>query len=99
MMLVDSFGSKNEKRSKSNQAEGGMAEKKAKETAPKETCFHCGQDGHWKRNCKSYIELKKKMACDAPSSLGIYVIKINNVSPKNIWVYDTSCGLYIWIDM
>ena len=39
------------------------------------------------------------MACDAPSSLGIYVIKINIVSPNNIWVYDTSCGLYIWIDM
>ncbi|KAJ8466455.1 hypothetical protein OPV22_029007 [Ensete ventricosum] len=18
-------------------------------------CFHCGQDGHWKRNCKEYL--------------------------------------------
>ena len=39
------------------------------------------------------------MTCDVPSTLGIYVIKVNTVSPDNIWVYDTSCGSYIWIDM
>ena len=39
------------------------------------------------------------MACDAPSSSGIYVIKVNIVPHDNIWVYDTSCGSYIWIDM
>ena len=80
-------------------AEGKIVEKKGKETAPKETYFYCGHVGHWKRNCKAYLELKKKVACDAPSSLGIYVIKVNTLSPNNIWVYDTSCGSYIWIDM
>ena len=45
------------------------------------------------------MESKKKVACDAPSSSGIYVINVNIVSPNNIWVYDTSCGSYIWIDM
>ena len=63
MMLMDSFGSKksskNKKRSKSTQAERGMAEKKAKETTPKVTCFYCGQVGQCKRNCKAYLELKK----------------------------------------
>ena len=39
------------------------------------------------------------MACDAPSSSGIYVIKVNTVFPNNIWVFDTSCGSHIWIDM
>ena len=39
------------------------------------------------------------MAYDAPSSLGIYVITVDIVSPNNIWVYDTSYGSYIWIDM
>ena len=34
------------KMSKSTQAKGGMAEKKAKETGPKFTCFYCGQVGH-----------------------------------------------------
>ena len=54
---------------------GKMAEKKGKETALKKTCFYYGQVSHWKRNCKAYLEWKKKVACDAPSSLGIYVIK------------------------
>ena len=45
------------------------------------------------------MESKKKVACDAPSSSSIYVIKVNIVPHDNIWVYDTSCGSYIWIDM
>ena len=54
-------------------AEGKMDKKKGKETTPKETsskgiCFHCGQDDHWKRNCKAYLESKNKVACDTPSS-------------------------------
>ena len=85
-------------------AEGKMDKKKGKETTLKEISsrgisFHCGQDGHWKRNCKAYLESKNKVACDAPSSSGIYVITINTVSPNNIWVCDTSCGSYIWVDM
>ena len=65
-------------------AEGKMVEKKGKEISSKETCFYCGQVGHWKRNCKTYLESKKKVACDAPSSSGIYVIKVNIVPPNNI---------------
>ena len=45
------------------------------------------------------MKLKKKAACDAPSSSGIYVIKVNIFFPNNIWVYDTNCGSHIWIDM
>ena len=85
-------------------AEGKMAKKKGKEITSKETsskgiCFHCGQDGHWKRNYKAYLESKNKVACDAPSSSGIYVITDNTVSLNNTWVCDTSCGSYIWVDM
>ena len=80
-------------------AEGKLVEKKGKEIAPKETSFYCGQVGHWKRNYKAYLESKKKVAYDAPSSSSFYVIKVNIVSPNNIWVFDTSCGSYIWIDM
>ena len=79
--------------------EGKMTEKKGKKTAPKETCFYCGQVGHWRRNCKAYLESMNNVACDAPSSSSIYVIKFNTVSPNNIWVYDTNCGSYIWIDL
>ena len=85
-------------------AEGKMAKKKGKETTPKRTSstgifFHYSQDGHWKRNRKAYLESKNKVACDAPSSLGIYVIMVNIVSFFNIWVCDTSCGSHIWFDM
>ena len=64
-----------------------------------QTYFYYGKVGHWKRNCKVYLGSKKKVACDAPLFSGIYVIRVNTVSPNNIWVYDTSCGSYIWIDM
>ena len=103
VMLMDSSSSKNnsknKKISKFTHVEGGVAEKKAKETAPKGTCFHCVKDGHWKRNCKAYLESKKKVACDAPSSSSIYVIKVNIISPDNIRVYDAGCGSHIWNDM
>ena len=79
-------------------AKGKMAKKKGKETTLKVTsskgiCFHCGQDGHWKRNCKAYLESKNKVACDAPSSSGIYVITINIVSLNNLWV----CNTQLWL--
>ena len=45
------------------------------------------------------MESKKKVACDVPSSSGIYVIKVNTVTFDNIWVFDTGCGSYIWVDM
>ena len=80
-------------------AEGKIAKKKGKETTSKETCFYYGQVSHWKKNCKTYKESKKKVACDASSSSCIYVIKVNIVSPDNTWVYDTGCCSYIRIDM
>ena len=49
-------------------AEGKLVEKKAKETALTDTCFYCGQVGHWKRNFNASMESKKKVTCDASSS-------------------------------
>ena len=46
-----------------------------------------------------YLESRKEVTYDVPSTLGIYAIKVNTVSPNDIWVYDTSCGSYLWIDM
>ena len=99
VMLVDSSGSKNKKKRKITKQKGGVAKKKAKEMFSKGTCFHCGNEGHWKRNCKAYLESKKKVACDAPLSLGIYVIEVNIVSRDNLWLLDTDCGLHICNDM
>ena len=88
VMVVDSFGSKksskNKKKRKITKQKGGLAKKKAKETSSKGTCFHCGKEGHCKRNCKAYMESKKKVAYDLPSSSGTYVIEVNTVSHDNL---------------
>ena len=69
---------------------------KPKAKAPKEgVCFFCNEPGHWKRNCKLYLEdLKKKKKTGETSSSGIYVIQIN-FSPSSSWVLDTGCGSHI----
>ena len=78
VMLMNSSsskkGSKNKKKRKITKKKGGGggggAKKKVKETSSKGACFHCGREGHWKRNCKAYMESKKKVACDAPTPSG-----------------------------
>ena len=30
-----------------------------KKVANGENCFHCGKEGHWKRNCKEYLDSVK----------------------------------------
>ena len=103
VMLVDSFGSKkiskNKKNRKITKQKGGVTKKHAKEASSKGTSFHCGKDGHWRRNYKANMKSKKKVACDAPTSLGIYVIEVNTVSHGNLWVLDTDCGSHICNDM
>ena len=79
VMLMDSYvskkGSKNKKKKKRPmKPKGEETKKKVKETTPKGTCFHCGQDGHWTRNCKAYLGSLKKKASNAPSTSGMFVI-------------------------
>lgn len=38
------------------------------------TCFYCDGKGHWKRNCKKYLDDKKKGI--VPTNKGIYVTKV-----------------------
>ena len=57
--------------------------KRIKRLAPfDDVCFHCGVKGHWLRNCKKYMEEKKKNR-GATSTQGIDVIEINLATCSN----------------
>ena len=95
-MLVDSSSSKNNNnKKKPMKSKGGVTKKKVKEATPKGNCFHYGQDGHWRRNCKGYLGSLKKKASDAPSSSSMFVIEVNTISHNNQWVLDTDYRSHI----
>ncbi|GKE67843.1 retrotransposon protein, putative, ty1-copia subclass, partial [Tanacetum coccineum] len=60
--------------------------------AKDDTCHHCKEMGHWKRNCHAYLAelIKKKKQVGTASSLDIFVIDLFSFLTKS-WVYDTSC--------
>src|SRR5665213_591621 len=93
--------SKDRKRSRSK---GGLAKKmskpktKGKEKSKAETCYHCHKTGHWKRNCKSYLEEVKKGKASEAGVSGINVIEIH-LSTMTKWVLDTGCGNHICRNM
>ena len=92
------FKKKGKGKGKSNAQPKPKPESKAK--APKEgVCFFCNEPGHWKRDCKLYLEdLKKKKKTGETSSSGIYVIQIN-FFPSSSWVLDTGCGSHIYTNV
>ncbi|KAI3814106.1 hypothetical protein L1987_18851 [Smallanthus sonchifolius] len=61
-----------------------------------DTCHYCGEIGHWKNTCPSYLA-KKTKASEAGSS-GMFVIEIFSLSRKS-WVFDTGCGYHICNDL
>ncbi|GJX28924.1 retrotransposon protein, putative, ty1-copia subclass [Tanacetum coccineum] len=69
----------------------------AKEHPTKDnTCHHCKEVGHCKRNCPAYLaELtKKKKQVGTTSSSNVFIIELFSFPTKS-WVYDTTCGTYI----
>ncbi|KAG8651798.1 hypothetical protein MANES_06G022851v8 [Manihot esculenta] len=70
----------------------GKPKWQSKAKVPKEgICFHCKEPGHWKRNCKLYLDECKKKKSSETTTSGIYVININ-LSISTSWVLDTGCG-------
>nr|GEU40790.1 zinc finger, CCHC-type [Tanacetum cinerariifolium] len=64
--------------------------------AKDDTCHHCKEEGHSKRNCPAYLAelIKKKKQVGTASSSDIFVIELFYF-PSKSWVYDTSCGTLI----
>ncbi|PKI48303.1 hypothetical protein CRG98_031305, partial [Punica granatum] len=88
-------GKKKGKKAKgASQYDSGALKPKAKVTKD-DYCFHCGNSGHWKRNCKIYLEELKKKKGSETSTSGIHVIEINVSTASTSWVLDTGCGAHI----
>ncbi|GKC09164.1 retrotransposon protein, putative, ty1-copia subclass, partial [Tanacetum coccineum] len=69
----------------------------AKEHPTKDdTCHHCKEVGHCKRNCPAYLAelIKKKKQVGIVSSSDVFIIELFSFNTKS-WVYDTSCGTHI----
>ncbi|GJX95882.1 retrotransposon protein, putative, ty1-copia subclass, partial [Tanacetum coccineum] len=66
--------------------------------AKDDTCHHCKEVGHWKRNCPIFLAelLKKKKQVGTTSSPGIFTIELF-AFPNKSWVYYTGCGTHVYI--
>ena len=78
--------------SKTHKAKGGVKKKKANDN--KGTCFHCGKNGHWKRNCKEYLESIKGQG--VVSTSGIYMIELlSTIIDQSQWVLDSGSTTHV----
>ncbi|GJS00467.1 retrotransposon protein, putative, ty1-copia subclass [Tanacetum coccineum] len=60
--------------------------------AKDDTCHHCKEVGHCKRNCHAYLAelIKKKKQVGTASSSDVFIIELFSFPTKS-WVYETSC--------
>ncbi|GJW76449.1 retrotransposon protein, putative, ty1-copia subclass, partial [Tanacetum coccineum] len=94
MMIKGGRIQKSKKKSLKAKGKGKANEHPTKD----DTCHHCKEVGHWKRNCPVYLAelLKKKKQVGSASSSGIFTIELFAFLNKS-WVYDTGCGTQVCI--
>ena len=98
LLLVDkkkSMAERKDSKRKQNPKGSIQKRKKAKDFA-NDIYFHCGKQGHWKKNCKSYLVSLKYDASGASKDL--YMIQTSlslSASTFNSWILDTACGFHI----
>ena len=68
----------------------GVSNKRKKKNYTKGKCFHCGEKGHWKRNCPKFKTAKNK---GMKSSFLLETCLVQN--PTNSWCVDSGCSNHI----
>ena len=77
-------GSKGEENTNKSKNKPNKAGKGKNNSDGKGKCFHCDQQGHWKRNCPLYLaELKKKKEGNVPISQ-IHVLETNFIKEESL---------------
>ena len=79
---------------KSKRTEKAKVAQKKKSAKAKGHYFYCAKDGHWKRNCKTFVAEKAKMKLEEAS--GLFMIDLCfSVNMDSAWVLDTRCASHI----
>ena len=80
---------------KSKRTKKAKVAKRKQPTKAKGQCFHCGKDGHWKRNCKTFLAKKAKMKLEEAS--GLFMIDLCfSVNMDGAWVLDIRCTSHVY---
>ena len=96
VLHVDKINKKKAKKGskKKMNPKADISKKKVKKVSTKGTCYHCGKEGHWKKNCKEYLTIVKQINI----ARGLYMIQINlslSTSISDSWVLDTVWGSHL----
>ena len=96
VLLIDKINKKKGKKGfkKKLNPKAGIFKKKVKKVSAKGTCYHCGKEGYWKKNCKEYLATVKS----ASVAKVLYMIQTNlslSISILDYWVLDTAYDLYL----
>ena len=68
----------------------GKGSTQARNSKPKGKCFHCGEDGHWKRNCSKFLASKKQGMFKS-----LLVESCLVLNPTNSWCVDSGSSNHI----
>ncbi|KAL4033283.1 hypothetical protein IC575_006370 [Cucumis melo] len=94
--MPSSSGNKKWKKKKGgqgNKANLAAAKTTKKAKAAKGICFHCNQEGHWKRNCPKYLAEKKKAKQGKYDLLVLETCLVEN--DDSTWIIDSGATNHV----